>query len=143
MRWLNYEVSRKENLKIKIEKGERIIVMTTKIKILIIIVGILVTALVITPVAYVQVNKIKYANRVTNYLIEEKKYSREEIASVKGVWGIKLPPFYAVVIFKDEPDVEYVYFAHNEVLQFSHRLTQEGREKGITKSELKHFVPLE
>ncbi|MFC3749959.1 DUF3139 domain-containing protein [Paenibacillus sp. GCM10012306] len=117
--------------------------MNTKIRTLAIIIGALVAIFVVTLVAYVQVNKIVYANRVTNYLIEEKKYSREEIASVKGVWGIKLPPFYSVVIFKDEPDVEYVYFAHNEVLQFSHRSIQEGRENGITESELKHYVPLE
>jgi hypothetical protein len=117
--------------------------MNTKVRTLVIIIGTLVAILVVTPVVYVQVNKIIYANRVTNYLIVEGKYNREEIASVKGVWGIKLPSFYAVVIFKDEPDVEYVYFAHNEVLQFSYRLTEEGRENGITESELKHYVPLE
>lgn len=108
-----------------------------------IIIVIIITILVITPIVYVQVNKIIYANRVTNYLLEEQKYSREEIESVEGVWGIKLPAFFAVVTFKDEPYVEYIYFAHNEVLQFGYRLTEEGKEEGITESDLKYYVPFE
>ncbi|MFC5651134.1 DUF3139 domain-containing protein [Paenibacillus solisilvae] len=78
---------------------------------------------------------------VTNYLIEEKGYTAEEIQSVKGVWGIKLPAFYAVVVFKDEPFVEYIYFAHNAVHQFEYRLSDEGKQKGINEADLKHFVP--
>lgn len=111
-----------------------------KIKILIII---LIVILVITPFVYVQANKIIYKNRVTNYLIESQNYSEEEIEVVKGIWGKMLPSFFAVVIFKDEPYVEYIYFAHDEVLQFDHRLTQEGIERGIIMSELKHYVPLD
>lgn len=111
-----------------------------KIKMLIVIV---IMILVITPFVYVQANKMIYKNRVTNYLLETQSYSKEEIESVKGIWGIKLPSFFAVVIFKDEPNVEYVYFAHNEVLQFGYRLTQEGTRRGITVSDLKHYVPLD
>lgn len=107
-----------------------------------ILMAIIIITVVITPVIYVQVNKYKYANRVTHYLLKEQEYSSEEIESVKGVWGKKLPSFYTVVIFKDEPDVEYVYFAHNEILQFDYRLTEEGEVKGITKSKLKHYVPI-
>ncbi|WP_438351922.1 DUF3139 domain-containing protein [Paenibacillus sp. FA6] len=120
-----------------------IIIMNKKIRIIVIIMAILVITLVVTPIIYVQVNKIIYADRVIDYLLEEENYTREEIESVEGVWGIKLPSFYAVVTFKDEPYVEYVYFAHNEVLQFSYRFTAEGKEKGITKSDLKHNDPLE
>lgn len=86
-------------------------------------------------------NKIYYANRVTSYLVEEEHYSKEELESVKGIWGLKLPEFYVKVIFKDEPDVIYIYFAHNEVLQFDHIITPEGLEKGITNADLKHYVP--
>lgn len=114
--------------------------MSRRIKIFIIIV---IMILVITPFVYVQANKMIYKNRVTNYLLETQNYSEEEIESVKGIWGVKLPSFFAVVIFKDEPNVEYVYFAHNEVLQFDYRLTKEETKRGITVSDLKHYVPLD
>ncbi|MDN4604119.1 DUF3139 domain-containing protein [Paenibacillus sp. F6_3S_P_1C] len=102
---------------------------------------IIMIMLVLTPFVYVQVNKKIYAHRVTEYLIEEKKYTQEEIESVEGIWGIKLPPFFALVNFKDEPDVEYIYFAHNEVLQFGHRISEEAQRRGKTKSDLKHVAP--
>ncbi|KOY16863.1 DUF3139 domain-containing protein [Paenibacillus xylanivorans] len=97
--------------------------------------------LVLTPFVYVQVNKLIYAHRVTEYLIEEKKYTQEEIESVEGIWNVKLPPFSALVKFKDEPDVEYIYFAHNEVLQFGHRISEEAQRRGKIKSDLKHVAP--
>lgn len=98
---------------------------------------------IMTPIGYVQINKIVYANRVTEYLLEEKQFGKEEIKSVKGVWGKKLPSFYALVTFKDEPYVEYIYFAHNEVKQFGYQLTEEAKEAGVTESDLKHFEPFE
>lgn len=107
-----------------------------------IILGIVLIALILSPFAYVQINKLLYAQKVTRYLIEEQHYKQDQLKSVTGVWGIKLPPFYAVVVFADEPDVEYIYFAHNQVLQFEHRITEEGKQKGITDSNLKHYVPL-
>lgn len=103
---------------------------------------VLVLVAVLIPVAYVRINKILYAHRVENYLIKELHYSKQEIASVKGVWGIKLPSFFAVVRFRDEPEVEYTYFAHNEVIQFSHEISEKGLDQGIRESDLKHFVPL-
>ncbi|WP_340019782.1 DUF3139 domain-containing protein [Paenibacillus sp. FSL H3-0457] len=114
----------------------------SKRKIISLTVLITLAILVVTPFAYVKVNKMIYAHRVTEYLIEQKNYSSEEIASVEGVWSIKLPPFLAIVKFKDEPDVEYIYFAHNDVIQFSHRISEEAQKKGKTKSHLKHFVPM-
>ncbi|MDQ0088584.1 putative membrane protein [Paenibacillus anaericanus] len=119
------------------------IIKNKKVRIIVIIMAILVALLVVTPVIYVQMNKIIYATRVTDYLLEEQNYSKAEIESVKGVWGIKLPAFYAIVTFKDEPYVEYVYFAHNEVLQFSYILNEEGLEEGIIESDLKHYDPFE
>ena len=113
--------------------------MKKKTKIIAIIIAMLMIILLVVTIIYVQANKIEYADRVTDYLIEEQKYGREEIISVKGIWGIKLPSFYTEVIFMDEPDVEYIYFAHNEVIQFGYRLTEEGKQKGITESDLKHY----
>ena len=76
-----------------------------------IIIWTLIIVIVITPFIYVQGNKIIYKKRVMNYLVEEKGYKEIEIKSIKGIWGVKLPPFYSVVIFEDEPYVEYIYFA--------------------------------
>ncbi|AIQ48430.1 hypothetical protein R70723_22810 [Paenibacillus sp. FSL R7-0273] len=101
----------------------------------------LIVLLILTPVMYVQVNKIIYAKRVSDYLTGTMGYTKQEIASVKGVWGIVLPKFFAVVEFSDEPGVEYTYFAHNDVLQISYSITPEGRENGFRESRLKHVEP--
>jgi hypothetical protein len=84
-----------------------------------------------------------YAHRVTTYLMQDMHYSRQELASVQGKWTVKTPPFLVVVRFSDEPEVEYTYFAHNDVLQFSHEITPEGLRQGITNSQLQHYVPME
>lgn len=102
------------------------------------IIGVVVLLILLTPIVYVQVNKIIYAHRVSAYLMDNKGYKKEDIASVTGVWGIKAPPFFAVVEFSDEPGVEYTYFAHNDVLQFSHSITSDGWEQGFRESKLKH-----
>lgn len=104
-------------------------------------IGITLILLILTPFIYVKANKMIYAHRVTTYLTEQKHYSPDEIESVEGVWSVKLPPFLAVVKFKDEPDVEYIYFAHNDVIQSSHRISEEAQKSGKTKSDLKHFAP--
>ena len=83
---------------------------------------------------------IIYANKVTNYLLNEQHYKKNEIKSVKGIWGIKLPSFYTVVVFENEPYVEYIYFAHNNVMQSSHSVTEEGKQLGITDSDLKNIA---
>ncbi|MFB6367678.1 DUF3139 domain-containing protein [Paenibacillus elgii] len=100
---------------------------------------VMLIGLILTPFVYVQLNKVIYANKVTKYLLEKQNYKENEIKSVKGIWGIKLPPFYATVVFEDEPYVEYIYFAHNDVLQFGYNITEEGRNRGITQSDLKHY----
>jgi hypothetical protein len=102
--------------------------------------ALLIIGLFITPFFYVQANKIIYANKVTNYLLNEQHYKKNEIKSVKGIWGIKLPSFYTVVVFENEPYVEYIYFAHNNVLQFNHSVTEEGKQLGVTDSDLKNIA---
>jgi len=78
---------------------------------------IVIVLIVLLPILYIQVNKLVYAQRVKEYLIEQKHYSEAEIASVKGVWGKKLPSFYVKVIFADEPYATYIYYAHRPVMQ--------------------------
>jgi len=117
--------------------------MLTRINIFRISISLILLALISIPFFYIYINKHIYKEKVTNYLLNEESYKLEELQSVKGVWGKKLPSFYALVVFKNEPLVEYVYFAHrpDNILQFSYRITEEGKQKGIIQSDLKHLVP--
>lgn len=115
------------------ERTKRIL----RITLLVILIGI-----VIVPIVSIQANKYIYKNRVTTFLIEEKGFEKEDIESVEGVWGFKLPVFYAIVTFKNEPYVEYIYFAHdNDVFQFNYQITDEGQKKGIKEEDLKNYNP--
>lgn len=109
-------------------------------RIVLLLIVVLLLGLVLTPIVYVQSNKKIFANKVTKYLIEDQKYRMDEIESVKGVWGLALPQFYVVVLFKDEPTVEYIYFAHNDVIQFEYKAIVEEMKKP-SKSDLKHYDP--
>ncbi|ALC85143.1 hypothetical protein AM499_04425 [Bacillus sp. FJAT-22090] len=86
--------------------------------------------------------KTEYEKRVTSYLVDEKGYDKKDIKSVDGIYGVKLPPYYVVVIFEDEPYVRYIYFAHAEVIQFDYILTNKAIEMNINKSKLKNYDPL-
>ncbi|WP_233143882.1 DUF3139 domain-containing protein [Lottiidibacillus patelloidae] len=108
-------------------------------KIFIIVIWILIIGLILTPFIYVEGNKFIYKNKVMNYLVEEKGYKEKEIQLVEGVWGVKLPPFFTRVIFENEPYVEYIYFAHDDIIQFEYSLTEEGIQKGITEKDLKNY----
>jgi len=47
--------------------------------------------------------KTEYEKRVTSYLVDEKGYEKKEIKSVEGIYGVKLPSYYVVVILKMNP----------------------------------------
>ncbi|RAV05551.1 DUF3139 domain-containing protein [Paenibacillus sp. YN15] len=102
---------------------------------------IIIIVLLLSPVIYVQANKWIYANRVTQYLVKEKNYSKAEIQSVKGVWGVKLPAFYVVVTFEEEPEVEYTYYAHDRVLQMGYTLKNGGTPAEADGAGLRYYEP--
>ena len=103
-------------------------------------VAIIVLVIILSRFIYIEVNKNNYENKVTNYLVKEMGYDKSEIASVEGVYGFKLPEFYTIVIFENEPYVEYTYFAHDEVLQFDYEIID--REYiDVTQKELKNYDP--
>lgn len=103
-------------------------------------VSALVLIIIISREIYLEVNKITYKHRVMDYLVEEKGYKEDEIAHIEGVYGFKMPKFYTIVIFKNEPTVQYTYFAHSGVLQFSYRII--GNEYNETKKQdLKNYDP--
>ncbi|MBW4081900.1 DUF3139 domain-containing protein [Paenibacillus sp. S150] len=73
--------------------------------------------IVLAPIVYVRAGTILCAYRAKVCLTEEMGCTRAEIASITGKWIIKAPPFAVPAYFKDEPEVEYTYFAHDGVLQ--------------------------
>jgi hypothetical protein len=98
--------------------------------------------IITVPVITIQTNTYIYKNRVSKYLMEEEGIEKEDIESLKGKWGFMLPPYYVIVTFKNEPKVEYIYFAHdNDVFQFNYKLTDEGQKEGIKEEDLKNFNP--
>ena len=107
----------------------------------IIILCVILIGLVTLPKVYIEVNKYIYKNRVMTYLIEENDFEKGDIESIEGIWGFKLPAFYAIVTFKNEPEVEYIYFAHDDVFQFSYQITDEGQKVGIKEEDLKNYNP--
>ncbi|MEK4244535.1 DUF3139 domain-containing protein [Psychrobacillus sp. FSL K6-2684] len=104
------------------------------------IVSILILIIILLPFIYLEVNRNIYENKVTNYLLEEMEYDKGEIGSVEGVYGFKMPEFYTIVTFENEPYVEYTYFAHNTVLQFGYEIIDKEHD-GITKEDLKNLDP--
>jgi hypothetical protein len=91
-----------------------------------------------SPFIAVQYQKQVFAERVHTYLIQQKHYQPQQIASVKGIWGIMLPSFYVDVVFKDEPNRVYTYFAHSGVFQSSHRLIHASEPDQNGSSKAKH-----
>ncbi|MGE7923939.1 DUF3139 domain-containing protein [Viridibacillus arvi] len=117
--------------------------MNKLIKIMVIFLLVLIFAFVFVLFVKVQTTKTIYEERVTNYLLNEQGYEKKEIKSVEGEWGVKLPQVYTVVVFKDEPLVKYIYFAHDGVIQVNYILSEDLKKSGIDSYKLKHFVPYE
>ncbi|MFF3100045.1 DUF3139 domain-containing protein [Viridibacillus arvi] len=113
------------------------------IKIMLIFLIVLIFVFVLVLFVKVQTTKTIYEKRVTNYLLNEQGYEKKEIKSVEGEWGIKLPQVYTIVVFKDEPLVKYIYFAHDEVVQVNYILSEELKKSNIDSYKLKHYVPYE
>lgn len=97
----------------------------------------------LSPFCLVQIKKQLYEKRIENYLIEELSYQKEAIQSIECKWHFAgLPTYWVNVIFSDEPNVIYLYFAHNKdhIGQFEHHTID-----GTTPSteQLKHFKTYE
>ncbi|MBD8033018.1 MULTISPECIES: DUF3139 domain-containing protein [Solibacillus] len=113
--------------------------MTKRSKVVIFI-AILVLGLILARFLYIEVNKSIYKNRVSDYLITEMGYDESEIAKVEGVYGFKMPEFYVAVVFKNEPYVEYLYFAHGRVSQYEYQII-DSQYKNLSQDELKNYEP--
>lgn len=79
--------------------------------------------MLLLPFCTVQIKKQLYEKRIKNYLIEDMSYQKEAIQSIECKWHFAgLPSYWVNVIFSDEPNVVYIYFAHNKkhLGQFEH-----------------------
>lgn len=97
--------------------------------------------LLILPFGYVGLQKRIYENRIQQYLMEEMAYAEADIKSIDCQWHfVGLPKYWVRVIFTDEENVVYVYFAHDKdrLLQ-SEYYTVDGST--LTSEELKHYEP--
>ena len=97
----------------------------------------------LAPSCTIQIKKQLYEKRVENYLIENMSYQKEAIESIESKWHFAgLPSYWVNVIFSDEPNVVYLYFAHNKghVSQVEYH-TIDGTT--LSTEQLNHFKPYE
>ena len=113
--------------------------MSRRLRVILFIV-IVVLALIFARFIYIEVTKSIYKNKVSDYLITEMGYDEDEIAKVEGVYGFKMPEFYVVVVFKNEPYVEYLYVAHGSVSQYEYQFN-DSQYKNLSQDELKNYEP--
>ncbi|KOO49121.1 DUF3139 domain-containing protein [Viridibacillus arvi] len=117
-------------------------ILNKKVKIILFIFLVIICAVFFAAYLKIEITKTEYEKRVTSYLLDEKGYEKKDIKSVDGIYGVKLPPFYVIVVFEDEPYVKYIYFAHDGVNQIEYILTEEAIKSNINKSDLKNYDPL-
>lgn len=89
---------------------------------------------------YVQVKKQIAAHKVTDYLFEEKGYDESEIKMIESKWTIGISTYYVKVTFQNEPNIVYLYFAHDLKGQFEY---YEIDGKTVPIEELKNYDPYE
>lgn len=98
---------------------------------------------ILAPFCTIEIKKQLYEKRVENYLIENRSYHKEEIESVKAEWHLAgLPSCWVNVIYSDEPNVVYIYFAHNkDKVGQAEYYTIDGTT--LSAEQLKHFMTYE
>lgn len=70
--------------------------------------------IILTPLCTIEIQKYLYEKRVTAYLTDNKFYQKDEIQSVKAKWHFAgLPSYWVNVVFSNEPNIVYIYYAHN------------------------------
>lgn len=69
---------------------------------------------ILAPFCTIEIKKQLYENRVETYLVEQKHYHQDEIESIHAEWHLAgLPKYWVNVMYADESNVVYIYFAHN------------------------------
>ncbi|WP_053589095.1 DUF3139 domain-containing protein [Bacillus sp. FJAT-22090] len=105
------------------------------------IIGLVILFLV--PIYIVQTKKRSYENKIEHFLTEEMSYVKEDIQSIEGKWHLAgLPSYWVNVIFSDEPNIVYIYFAHDNVRigQYDYNSIDSTI---LSTDKLKHYEPYE
>ncbi|WP_432355718.1 DUF3139 domain-containing protein [Sporosarcina sp. A2] len=105
------------------------------------IIGLLLLLLV--PFYIIQNNKRLYERKIETFLTEEMSYKSEDIQSIEGEWHLAgLPNYWVNVIFSDEPDIVYIYFAHDTETMGQYEY-HEIDSTLPSADKLKHYNPYE
>lgn len=98
---------------------------------------------ILVPFCTIQIKKQLYEKRVENYLTENMNYEKEAILSIESKWHFAgLPKYWVNVIFSNEPNVIYLYFAHDKAnIGQAEYYTIDGTT--LTEEQLKHYTPYE
>ncbi|WP_318614378.1 DUF3139 domain-containing protein [Sporosarcina sp. YIM B06819] len=99
--------------------------------------------LLLAPFYIVQTKKRLYENKIEHFLTEVMLYGKEDIQSIEGKWHFAgLPKYWVNVVFSDEPNVVYVYFAHDkeQIGQFEYYSIDSTI---LSTDKLKHYEPYE
>ena len=107
---------------------------------------LLIVAVVIVILAsffMIEIKKQLYENRVETYLVEQKLYQQDEIESIKAEWHLAgLPSYWVNVMYADEPNIVYIYFAHHKgKVGQAEYYTIDGTN--FSPEQLKHFEEYE
>ncbi|MFB7157838.1 DUF3139 domain-containing protein [Lysinibacillus sp. NPDC056232] len=103
------------------------------------IVGIII--MLLAPFCIEHIKKQLYEKRIENYLIEDLSYPKKAIQSIECKWHFAgLPSYWINVIFSDEPNVIYLYLAHDKdhLGQFEYHTIDRTT---LSTEQLKHFKP--
>ncbi|WP_186670896.1 DUF3139 domain-containing protein [Sporosarcina sp. BP05] len=104
-----------------------------------IIIGLVI--LLFVPFYIVQTKKRLYENKIEHFLTDEMSYVKEDIQSIEGKWHLAgLPKYWVNVIFSDEPNVVYIYFAHyqEKIGQYEYHSIDSTI---LSTDKLKHYEP--
>lgn len=121
------------NLEIKLSIWE-----VVQIKRIFIILAILIL-IIFASVAFIQLKKHQASDNVMQYLTEEKGYEKSEIITFASKWNFfGIPKYHVEVIFRNEPNIVYLYFAHDVKGQFEYYVID---GKTIPTENLKNYDP--
>ncbi|WP_202076533.1 DUF3139 domain-containing protein [Caldalkalibacillus salinus] len=112
--------------------------MRNKKRIILIVIVTFVTIMIIAPFLFIEYQHYNIEKKVTAHLLDDKDYNQEEFEITKTTIG-KLPLYSANVVFKDEPEIIYIYKVGSElVFQIDVATVDNNTHPDEIDSEFKH-----
>ncbi|MER2116004.1 MAG: DUF3139 domain-containing protein [Solibacillus isronensis] len=101
------------------------------------IILVILILIVFASITFIQFKKDQASDKVMQYLKEVKGYEGSEIINLESKWNFfGLPKYYVEVTFNNEPNIIYLYFAHDIKGQFEYYVI-DGEK--IPTEELKNY----